>query len=64
MPSFYEVLGISRSADIATITAAYHRLALRWNPDQNRDNLDGAKLKLKAIQRSYDVLSDANKRAE
>lgn len=64
MESHYKVLGISETANTATIEAAYQRLTKRWHPDQNLDNLDEAKLKFEAIQRSYDFLSDAKQKFE
>jgi curved DNA-binding protein CbpA len=59
----YEVLGVARDADEATLKKAYRRLALRHHPDKNPDNPEEAERLFKEIGESYAVLSDANSRA-
>lgn len=56
--AFYNLLGISKDADDATIKKAYRKLALKEHPDKGGDPE-----KFKAITRAYEVLSDANKRS-
>ena len=59
---FYELLGVERGADDATIKSAYRRLAMQHHPDRNsgcKDNED----KFKAISAAYEVLKDPQKRA-
>ena len=60
---FYEVLGISRSADDTEIKKAYRKLARQYHPDVNPDDNTAAE-KFKEITESYEVLSDADKRAQ
>jgi DnaJ-class molecular chaperone len=59
---YYEVLGLSKSAQEADIKSAYRRLAKKFHPDQNADNPD-AESRFKEIQEAYSVLSNKNKRA-
>ena len=59
---FYEVLGVARDADAATIKSAFRKLAMKLHPDQN----PGCKVseeKFKELGEAYDVLSDEQKRA-
>lgn len=59
---FYEVLGVSRSADAAEMKKAYRKLAMQFHPDRNPGD-DAAEKKLKEINAAYDVLKDDQKRA-
>ena len=59
---YYEVLGLPRDADQATIKSAFRKLAMKLHPDQN----PGCKVseeKFKEIGEAYSVLSDPQKRA-
>ncbi len=60
MASYYDVLGVSKSATAAQIKAAYRKLALKWHPDRNKEA--GAESKFKEINQAYEVLSDSNKK--
>jgi molecular chaperone DnaJ len=62
MRDFYEVLGVAKDANPGDIKRAYHRLAMKYHPDQNPDNPD-AEEKFKEAANAYAVLSDADKRA-
>jgi molecular chaperone DnaJ len=59
---YYEILGVSRDADDATIKKAFRRLALELHPDRNRDDPQ-AEEKFKAAAEAYEVLSDPERRA-
>lgn len=59
---YYEVLGVDRSADAATIKSAYRKLAVQYHPDKNPDNPE-AEEKFKEASTAYAVLSDPQKRA-
>ncbi len=58
---YYEVLGVPRNASEEDIKKAFRTLAFKYHPDRNRD--DGAEAKFKEINEAYEVLSDADKRA-
>ena len=60
---YYEVLGISKSADESEIKKAYRKLALQYHPDKNPDD-STAEDKFKEAAEAYEVLSNAEKRAQ
>jgi molecular chaperone DnaJ len=59
---YYEILGVGRDADDATIKKAFRRLARELHPDVNRHDPD-AEEKFKEAAEAYEVLSDAERRA-
>jgi molecular chaperone DnaJ len=58
---YYEILGISRTADQEEIKRAYRRLARKYHPDVNRE--PGAEETFKEVSRANEVLSDPEVRA-
>jgi molecular chaperone DnaJ len=58
---YYEVLGISRSADEMELKQAYRKLALQHHPDRNPGDA-GAEERFKEASEAYAVLSDPEKR--
>jgi molecular chaperone DnaJ len=58
---YYEVLGVEKSADDATIKKAYRKLAMQFHPDKNPDNKE-AEEKFKEASEAYEILSDKDKR--
>ena len=58
---YYDVLGVPRDADDATIKKAFRRLARELHPDVNSHDPD-AEEKFKDAAEAYDVLSDPDKR--
>jgi molecular chaperone DnaJ len=59
---YYEVLGVARDADGATIKKAYRRLAMELHPDRNPDNPE-AEEGFKAAAEAYEILSDDERRS-
>lgn len=58
---YYEVLGVDKSADEATIKKAYRQLAKKYHPDMNPGDESAAE-KFKEASEAYAVLSDPEKR--
>ncbi|CAG2176277.1 unnamed protein product, partial [Oppiella nova] len=59
--SLYIILGVPKTATGDDIKKSYRRLALRFHPDKNPDNLESAE-KFKDINRAHSILSDVTKR--
>ena len=58
---YYEVLGVSRTADDAELKKAYRRMAMEFHPDRRPGDKE-AEEKFKEAAEAYSVLSDAQKR--
>ena len=58
---YYEVLGVSKTADAAAIKKAYRKLAKKYHPDTNAGD-PVAEEKLKEVNEAYDVLGDEKKK--
>lgn len=60
---YYEVLGVDRGADDATIKKAYRQLAKKYHPDANPGDQEAEK-KFKEASEAYAILSDSEKRRQ
>jgi DnaJ family protein A protein 5 len=61
--SYYELLGVERSATEDELKKAYRRKALVLHPDKNRGDEERATKVFAEVQAAYEVLSDPQERA-
>ena len=59
---YYEVLGVTRTADDAELKKAYRRMAMEFHPDRRPGDKE-AEEKFKEAAEAYAVLSDGEKRS-
>ncbi len=60
---YYEVLGVDKNADDATLKKAYRALAKKYHPDTNPGDAEAEK-KFKEASEAYAILSDPDKRRQ
>jgi len=63
LPTYYDVLRVERDASPQRVRAAYRRLAQQYHPDKMPGNANACRA-MAAINAAYEVLSDAQRRAE
>jgi len=59
---FYNILGISPTANEKEIKKGYKKMALKYHPDRNPNNKEESETKFKKVSEAYEILSDNNKR--
>lgn len=60
---YYEILGVAKGATADEIKKAYRKVAMQFHPDRNPGD-KSAEEKFKEAAEAYEVLSDADKRAQ
>ena len=60
---YYEILGVTKGAAADEIKKAYRKVAMQFHPDRNPGD-KAAEEKFKEAAEAYEVLSDADKRAQ
>ncbi|XP_038609022.1 dnaJ homolog subfamily B member 9 [Tachyglossus aculeatus] len=60
--SYYDLLGVPRTASERQIKKAFHKLAVKYHPDKNKS--PDAEAKFREIAEAYETLSDENRRRE
>lgn len=58
---YYQILGVSKSAQERDIKKAYKRLAMKYHPDRNQGD-QTAESKFKEIKEAYEILINEDKR--
>ena len=61
--NYYSVLEVPKGASDAEIKKSYRKLAMKWHPDKNPDNVEESLKKFQEIGEAYDVLIDPQRRA-
>jgi curved DNA-binding protein CbpA len=62
--TYYEILGVLPDAEDIVIRAAYRSLSQKYHPDKWTDDKKFSTERMSNINRSYEILSDATKRAK
>ena len=62
MADYYELLGLSRDADLEEIKKRYRKLAFEYHPDRNEGSREAEEL-FKQVTKAYEVLCDPEKRS-
>jgi molecular chaperone DnaJ len=60
---YYEVLGVTKTSSVDEIKKAYRKVAMQYHPDRNPGD-KAAEEKFKEAAEAYEILSDADKRAQ
>ena len=59
---YYQLLGLKRGATEEQIKKAFKKMAIKYHPDKNKDDPEGAKKRFQSIANAYETLSDPEKK--
>jgi len=62
MADYYELLGLSRNADLEEVKKGYRKLAFKYHPDRNEGSKE-AEEQFKQVTEAYETLRDPEKRS-
>ena len=62
--NYYEILEVDSNATETEIKKSYRKLALKWHPDKNPNDVELATQKFNEISEAFEVLSDTQKRKQ
>ena len=60
----YKILDLNNDCSLEDIKNSYKKLALKWHPDRNLNNLEEANIKFKNITNAYSILTDIEKKKQ
>ncbi|MEJ7769684.1 MAG: DnaJ domain-containing protein, partial [Chitinophagaceae bacterium] len=60
---YYEILGVAKGSSADELKKAYRKVAMQFHPDRNPGD-KAAEDKFKEAAEAYEILSDADKRAQ
>jgi len=58
----YDLLGVQSNASIEEITKSYKKLAFKFHPDKNKDNIEESSKKLQELNQAKEILTNQEKR--
>ncbi|KAL7718441.1 DnaJ family protein [Entamoeba marina] len=61
-PDYYSILGVDKNFTEESLKKSYKKMALKWHPDRNPDNLEESNKRFQEISEAYSVLSNKEKR--
>ena len=62
--NYYEILEVDSDATETEIKRSYRKLALKWHPDKNPNDVELSTQKFNEISEAFEVLSDTQKRKQ